>query len=383
MNRTGGPGDSLFGLEKSTSDVNRFYSILLDARSVKVATNMCDIAEKIIVGEKDNAKVALDQLWALKKNLVGANNGTIDLLINFYQEKIDILRAKEEHIKKVARDSRGLLEDKRKKDEEIASVKQQIGDCTREIRELNTKLEKLTIKEQELSLIEQQLKKELNVNENEIVNGLYEIILAQQDSSDRGQGDDANTAKQGATDRTTPLDNDVPRPPLELLPPATGRASDEASVPVSRVLAVEEEPPFPRSVVKTTAGGVIGEYFYDAKTPKSERHYIFNTRFFARVAVHHVRQCKTRYDQATYYELLQMIQDAYKRITTNPKLHFEISLNEILNEKTLKQLWLDAKIRSYDEVERLCARLLAKIGTMGQNYTTLLQEQMERCVIRP
>jgi hypothetical protein len=78
-----------------------------------------------------------------------------------------------------------------------------------------------------------------------------------------------------------------------------------------------------------------------------------------------------------------MIQDAYKRITTNPKLHFEISLNEILNDKTLKQLWLDAKMRSYDEVERLCARLLAKIETMGQNYTTLLQEQMERCAIRP
>ena len=182
MNRIDGLKDSLFGLEKSTTDVNRFYSILLDARSVKVAANMYDIAEKIINGEKDNAKTALDQLWALKKNLMGEKNGTIDLLINYYQDKIDILRAKEEHIKKVARDSRGLLEDKRKKDEEIASVKQQIGDCTREIRELNAKLEKLNVKEQELVLIEEQLKKELNVNENEIVNGLYEIILAQQEA---------------------------------------------------------------------------------------------------------------------------------------------------------------------------------------------------------
>lgn len=381
MNRTGGLKDSLFGLEKSTTDVNRFYSILLDARSVKVATNMCDIAEKIIVGEKDNAKTALDQLWALKKNLVGEKNGTIDLLINFYQEKIDILRAKEEHIKKVARDSRGLLEEKRKKDEEIASVNQQIGDCTREIKELNAKLEKLTVKEQELVLIGRQLKKELNVNENEIVNGLYEIILAQQDSVDRGHGDGAKPAAE-VTDQTTALDNGVPPPPHDLLPPETRSASDEASVPISRVLAIEEEPPFPRSVVKTTAGRVIGEYFYDTRIPKSERHYIFNTRFFARVAGHHVRQCKTRYDQATYFELLQMIQDAYKRITTNPKLHFEISLNEILNEKTLKQLWLDAKMRSYDEVERFCARLCAKIETMGQNYSTLLQEQMERCALR-
>jgi hypothetical protein len=54
-------------------------------------------------------------------------------------------------------------------------------------------------------------------------------------------------------------------------------------------------------------------------------------------------------------------------------------MNEMLNEKTLKQLWMDAKMRLYDEVERFCARVLAKIETMGQNYRTLLQEQMERC----
>jgi hypothetical protein len=381
MNRIDGLKDSLFGLEKSTTDVNRFYSILLDARSVKVAANMYYIAEKIINGEKDNAKTALDQLWALKKNLMGEKNGTIDLLINYYQDKIDILRAKEEHIKKVARDSRGLLEDKRKKDEEIASVKQQIGDCTREIRELNAKLEKLNVKEQELVLIEEQLKKELNVNENEIVNGLYEIILAQQEAAGRDNEDGGTVAApQTVTDQTTALDNQIPPPPRNLKPPDTVSASNEASVPVSRVLAVEEEPPFPRSVVKTTAGRVIGEYFYDPAVPKNERRYIFNTRFFAKVAGHHVHQCKTRYEQETYLELMQMIQDAYKRVTAEtPLYYFEISLNEILNEKTLKQLWFDAKMRSYDEVERFCGRLLAKIDTMGQNYTTLLREQMERC----
>ncbi|MBN2035161.1 MAG: hypothetical protein JW768_00330 [Chitinispirillaceae bacterium] len=390
MNRIEGFKNGAFGLEKSSTDANRFYSILLDARSVKVATNMCDIAEKLVVGEKENAKIALEQLWALKKNLVVEKNGTIDLLINFYQEKIDILRAKEEHIKKVARDSRGLLEEKRKKDEEIASVKQQIGDCTREIRELNIKLEKLSIKEQELVLIETQLSKELNVNENEIVNGLYEIILAQQETTDRQQsGDtgadlpapDAPLAK-AFSDQTTSLDAVAPKPFPESAPESghdTAHHRAEAAVPLSRVLAVEEEPPFPRSVVKTTAGRIIGEYYYAAGVPKEKRHYIFNSKFFARVATHNVQTCKTKYDQAVFFELLQMIQDAYKRVTADPKLHFEISTNEILNDKTLRQLWLDAKMRLYDEVERFCARLLAKIEAMGQNYRTLLREQMERC----
>ena len=386
MNRPDNLQDTVFGLEKSSTDSNRFYSILLDARATKVSANMCDIAEKLVVGEKENAKIALEQLWALKKNLVSEKNGTIDLLINFYQEKIDVLRAKEEHIRKVAKDSRGLLEEKRKKDEEIASVKQQIGDCRQELKELNAKLEKLSIKEQELLLIEGQLKKELDVNENEIVNGLYEIILAQQENA--------------ASQQTAPPPSDVEQtyieglPPSPIVPPRPSEADkavapeteeipkpgDEEGVPVSRVVVFEEKPPFPRSVVKTTAGKVIGEYFYDSGVPKEKRHYLFNSKFFASVMSNSVRLLRQKADQGVFLEMLQMIQDAYKRISGSEKIHFEVSTNEILNQKTLKQLWLDAKMRSYDEIERFCARLLAKIETMGQNYRTMLKEQMERCM---
>lgn len=171
--------NTMSGLENSSTDANKFYSIMLDARAIKVSANMCDIAEKLVQCEKENAKQALEQLWALKKNLTSEKNGTIDLLIKFYQEKIDMLRAKEEHIRKVSTDSRGLLEEKRKKDEEIASIKQQISDCSGEMKEMKANLDRLTIKEAELSLIESQVRKELDNNENEIVNGLYEIILAE------------------------------------------------------------------------------------------------------------------------------------------------------------------------------------------------------------
>ena len=101
MRRVERLNESLFGIENSTVDPNRFYSILLDARAASVSENMCDIAEKLLSGEKENAKGALEHLWRLKKNLFSGRNNTIDLLINYYQEKMDILRGKEEHLKKV------------------------------------------------------------------------------------------------------------------------------------------------------------------------------------------------------------------------------------------------------------------------------------------
>jgi hypothetical protein len=384
-----GVQNTMFGLENSSTDANKFYSIMLDARAIKVSANMCDIAEKLVMGEKENAKMALERLWALKKNLTAEKNGTIDLLIRFYQEKLDVLREKEEHIRKVSKDSRGLLEEKRKKDEEIASVKQQISDCSRELKETNAKLERLTVKEAELTLIESQVRKELDSNENEIVNGLYEIILAEQGRDGTPEDmpkDPPAVAPEPLQKKPDPLpmkdavETDTPARPL--ISPISDPISplDAGMEPVSRITVMQEKLPFPRFIVKTTNGRVIGEYFFESTVAKEARHYIFNTKFFAQAVMQNLHQLKTRFDQAVFNELLQMIQDVYKRVTEKPQYHFEVATNEILNQNTLKQLWLEAKMRSYEEVERFCARVAAKIETMGGNYRTMLQEQMVRCL---
>lgn len=387
--------ESIFGLENSSVDANRFYSILLDAKAASVSENMCDIAEKLLQGEKDNAKIALEQLWNLKKNLLTESNNTIDLLINFYQEKMDILRTKEEHIKKVSRDSRNLLEEKRKRDEEFASIKQQIIDCNNELRELTSKLEKLKTKEQELCLIEQQLKKELNTNENEIVNGLYEIILSQPGSEEECAAKEiagiSVQASQVTADPILPVqDNSQIRQETE-----EGNTAERAfihdqvfdtaieqpstpSIPVIQEIA-PVAPPFPKSVVKTTRGRVIGEYYYDSTVYKNKRHYIFNSRFFYEQLSVNIKLLKQRFDQNIYSEVQKMIEDAHNRISESDKLHFEVSTNEILNEKNLKKLWHDVKNRDIDEVERFSNRLRAKIDMLGFNYTIMLQEQMKRC----
>ncbi|MCU0608214.1 MAG: hypothetical protein MUF22_00405 [Chitinispirillaceae bacterium] len=392
-------------MEKS-GDANRFYSILLDSRAsrasqasrVHAATasarpagpaTMCDIAEKLVEGEKENARIALEQLWALKKNLVTGKSGTIDKLIRFYQEKIDTLRAREESLRKTSREARELLEEKRKKDDEILLVRKQVSETTREIADLSLKLDRLTVRERDLAVTEEQLAQKLSVNEHTIVEGLSQIILSQP----------APQAAPEAVLAAVPAEKSAPQvdisePEVSEPPAGTKLTPEDVStlfrfnpdtellegVPVSRVIQTEEKPPYPRWLIKTTLGRVIGEYFYDGNVDKEQRHYIFNSRFFGRVVLANLRKIRDQFDEATYCELLQMTQDAYKRITGNSRLHFEIAVNEILNEESLKQLWLDAKRRSYDEVERFCTRLLAKIDTMGRNYHTMLSEQMNRAL---
>jgi hypothetical protein len=413
MRRIERMAESVFGIENSTVDPNRFYSILLDARAASVSENMCDIAEKLLQGEKDNAKAALDQLWRLKKNLFSGKNETIDMLIAYYQEKVDILREREEYLKKVSLDSRNLLEEKRKRDEEVATVKQQVSDCTTELNELSEKLDKLKIKEQELTLIEHQLREELNRNENEIVNGLYEIILAQQeqpaesheapvqpplvtavgDTPDISASVEAEThPEENASEPEEEQEPDLPSQPdtktitAVFEPPAfltqgAGEADGNEQISGAELAhtVIPEPPQFPKSIVKTGKGRVIGEYFYDGKVYKNERSYIFNTVFFAEELVRYTGLLRRRFDLSTYTEMLQMIQDAQKRLTENKQLHFEVATNEILNEKSIKRLWQDAKLRSIDEVERFGTRLQAKIEALGTNYFTMLKEQMARC----
>lgn len=389
--------ESIFGMENSSVDANRFYTILLDAKAANVSENMCDIAEKLLSGEKENAKIALEQLWNLKKNLVTESNNTIDLLINFYQDKMDILRTKEEYIKKVSRDSRDLLEEKRRKDEEFASIKQQIIECNNELRELSSKLEKLKVKEQELSLIEQQLKQELNSNENEIVNGLYEIILSQQgkDQQDslKEEDDALNQDYQSVIDAIKPVKDEVEKKQDLPIMPEESLASNEQQpenpaddTEISAVASgavvkevIPQAPPFPKSVVKTTRGRVIGEYYYDSSVYKNKRHYIFNSRYFYEQLSMNVKLLRQRFDQNIYSEIQKMIEDAHNRISESDKLHFEVSTNEILNVRTLKKLWQDVKNRDIDEVDRFSNRLRAKIDMLGLNYTIMLQEQMKRC----
>lgn len=385
--------ENLFNRDNSTLDANRFYSVLLDAKAISTSENMCDIAETILTNERENAKEALDHLWKLKTNLFSNKNGTIDLLIDYYQNKIDVLREKEEYLKKISMDSRTLIEEKRKRDEEIAIVKQQITECTKELEELTERLNKLKIKEQELSLIEHQVNEELNKNENEIINGLYEIIfIHQEEPSPAILPAQAEKPLKKDLFAISKEESSIPQKESEILPEPPSRedlqvfineSSDKTTAPSINEgtlmgIKIENIPPFPKSVVKTGDGRIIGEYFYDGKVYKNKRHYIFNSQFLAERILYYVKRLKQKFEINIYNEMIQTVQDLSKRTSENKNLHFEIATNEILNERSVKKLLQDLKLRALDEVDKFATKLDAKIKAMGNNRITILQEQMQR-----
>ncbi len=381
----------------SSVDSNRLYSILLDARAASVSENMYDIAEKILANEKENAKAALEKLWSLKKNMqTNGETQTVDLLISHYQNKIDVLRDREEHIKKVSKESRSLLEEKRQKDSSLAAVKLEIEECTGQLEKLTETLRQARVREQELQLIEGQVNKELILNENEVVNGLYEIIMAaapaEEDVPDaaaeipvpalRNQARGAKEFEKSSevipeeTSAIAPFQFD------EVIDSAEPESDEDQQLDEIHALYKQIERPeaelFPKSVVKTTRGVVIGEYYYDSTAYKNSRHYIFNSLYFMEQLALGVQMLREKFDPVSYAEKIQMIADAHKRVTTNPSLHFEVSTNEILNEKTLKELYGTLKSKQYDDVISFCNRLGAKIRVLGSNYRILLKEQVER-----
>jgi hypothetical protein len=252
-------------------------------------------------------------------------------------------------------------------------------------------MHKLSVREQELTLIDTQLSKELKVNENEVVNGLYEIILANHQETLQAE----EATQQMPLEPLEPLSapslqvQEALTEAIELpeLPELSEPFEIHAPLPPSpeydsaRVIAaVQQLPPapFPKSVVKTTRGRIIGEYFYDSRAYKDKRHYVFNSRFFFENAMASVKSLRAHFDQERYNDLIQMTQDAVKRVTQNQNIHFEVSTNEILNHKSLKELLGLIKVRSWDELERFASRLGAKIGALNGNYQIVLREQMER-----
>jgi hypothetical protein len=424
MTRAHEHSDAIVNLSGSTKESNKFYSILLDASASSVSENTYDIAERLLRGETDNARAALEHLWSLKKTMRNENEiSTVDLLIQYYQKKMDVVRSKEEHIKRVSKDSRGLLEEKQKRDSELSALKKEIADCTNQLAELKAKLERLRIKEQELALADVHAKKELEVNENEIVSGLYEIILSQvagenpvekfteklkgrisgapateikpvqkaapaaePQSDPRAAGSPTSTPagpKDAAAD--VPIDEDI----FEVDKEKTSSFSIEAlkkagggETPpnAAKELMEADAAPFPKSLVKTAKGRIIGEYYYDPSAGKDDRHYIYNSRFFLERLSGALPLLAKHFDQDLQAELLQMIRDACKRISENRMMHFAVSTSEILNEGALKGLWQNVKDHDFAEASRFCKRLGGKIEALRHNYFAMLREQMARHV---
>ncbi len=336
----------------STSKDDGFYAIRVDARGSNLGESLYDIAEKLLGSELENARHALERLWALRKETQADDNaGVVDTLIAHYEAKVSTLRGREENVRKVSDHSRELLERRRNGESRLNQVRRDIAECRRAIQELEEKHRKLRTEELSLTGSAKAITDELVTNEREVVGALRDIA-------------EARELAARAASRTAPQRAQTAAPAGERRspPPAEGTGQFRLA----------------KSVVKTSRGRVLGEYCYDGGIPREHRHYVYNSKFLLEQLTIGLDMLRKDYDRENHAELVQMLQDAAARVAKGDTLHFEIATYDIVNPGRLQETWKSLKNRSYDEVEEFCGRLRAKLDTLGSNYRRLLKAQLDR-----
>ncbi len=337
------------------TDANRLYSMLLDSKASAAAGNVYEISESLLREEKENTKKALDKLWRLKKNLSeDEDNGTISIMIEYYQGKLDLIRKREQRISKISRDSREMLSEKRKRDSEMAKIHEELRDSKGELERLNKKIDKLKTKEQELKLVDMQLSRELASNTNEIINGLYEMLTSSgMDNEDYSEEGDAGDTGENQDD-----------------------SSEGQNLENSKGKIVVD---IPRKVIKDSQGRVTGEYYVAPDSGKENSHYIYNSIFFLKILSRNISLLKKGYDEEVYNHTAAVLKGLRDKLNGSiPRLHFDVSTNEFLNIKTVNSIFDNLERRRYDDILYLLKKLKAKIKAMGGNYAEILREQLEK-----
>ncbi|MFP4521961.1 MAG: hypothetical protein ACLFQK_07445 [Fibrobacterota bacterium] len=357
---------------------NRIFSAVINTKAQRGAGNLFETSESIVDREKENSKKALEELWLLKKNSKTGETETLDLLIEYYQEKLDTVRLKEEKISKISKHSLDLLDERKIKGREIAQLSQELKDCIQEIKFLSAKKDRLEKKESELKADDAKIQKELLQNEGDVLGGLYNIIMANEELKKPVKETVSSAPPQEALSEKASApgsEMSVRKRPLEVLETGDVDLSNTEQL-ILQPPPLLEKPPFPKSVVKTDAGKVLGEYYYDSALFKEKRQYIFNSRFFLDQLSSAVKICTRKYSEPVYMDMLLMCVDIQNRVKNRPNIHFEISTNEILNPQSLNLLIQNIKSKDFGEVLKYCDRLAAKTNKLGQNYNSILKEQM-------
>jgi hypothetical protein len=360
----------------STADTDRYYAMRVDARASNMVDTVYDIAERLLAGEIESCRQTLEKLWALKNGAV-ADGLAIQLeeLITCYQERLTALRGREERIRKLSGESRALLEERLQARSENVGVQQEIAEVSGQREELEARLARLRTRERELGLSEERLKKVLTGNEAEIITTLHDLMMA-----------GSRPAAAPAPAAPAPVMEAVVLGPRVSVPPGPATTIARATprvvltpVPAAAPASAAPPPaiPYARSVVKTTNGRVLAEYYYDARVEKGLRHYIYNSRFLLEQLSAGVKKLREDYDRNNHADLLQMVQDANNRVVQSGNLHFEESTSNVVNGQSLQEVWRSLRKQQYGEVERFCSQLRASMELLGSAYYMLLIAQMD------
>jgi hypothetical protein len=361
-----------------TSETRRFETnnqepAFMNMEGARKPNNVFDIAKKILEREKKNATTALEEYWAFKNNVNTSRNGpgtkTIEELIHHYQSKLNTLRDKEESLVKIAQDSIRILAEKKVKDEELLQVKNELQDSEGELSVLKKKIDKFRSRSAELEKIKRENEERLTQNESIIINGVFEVSMAKK--NDLALPVTVETPKVPVQAQMPVILAPAPQTAITVIPPKKDEpAFSKAEKPEAFV--------FPKSIVKTNSGKVIGQYFYNSKTDKDKRNYVFDGKYFVEQLDLGIQMQQKQPNDLVHTQLLQMASDCLHRISQKNNIHFEISTNELLNGKTLPRLIVDLRIKDYESLHKFIERYKAKTEALGSNYESMLKEQLER-----
>ncbi len=390
---------------------NKIYTALFSSKTQEEMRNLFFISDRIVKKESKNTKEILEDLWSLKKSRTGEEAGTIDLLIDFYQKKLDLLRDKEEVLVKTTGDSQKMIEDRKKKNSELARVRQDLDDCRKTAQQLKEKEDRLSKMESELKFIDDQIKKELTNNENLVIGTLVEIFLTNRSITESGLPERIkNTtetvqrppARPGTEspassieERIRPrhqLETDEIKLPDDLSGLSPHKDSEEVIAGEGDVEAAEIKSArdlyekhskikrinYYKSVTKTHTGKKLSEFYFNPSDNREPKRMIFNGRYFIQQLNLGVIQLLKEYDQALYDEIFKMIARTYRKIYEgSDHITFEFPTQELFNMTTLETIKNEFINSEFDQIIKFCADYNELVESIGPKYNDLLIQQIE------
>lgn len=380
------------GLVKPKLQENKVFHALTAAYENSNQQEIYGATENIIRREKELCEMALADLKRLA-DTKGEVDGTVKLVMEHYRSRLHVAREKEEKINHLSEDSRKMMEEYKKKTQELAEVKRNLMESQVKLRELAKTTEKLLKKEEELRFIEGNLRSELDKNKRNIINGLYEIVTELSDQP-------APAAPVTAT-LAAPREAPAPPPPQEPTLEAQrqfqpGLFRDAPMESKETVWSRDQAPPAPqpkpveslervarlrmfepgkalcsKSMVKTPDGEVISEYFYSPLHPKDGRHYIFNSLF----AVGSLMTLKAKGEDLFHERLETVFTDLLSRLDHSRNIHLESFLGEELDRNGLARILSLSKPERLAAFDTMAARTLARIESVGPSRAGLIDRQ--------
>ncbi len=378
-------------IQLSTSGRNRIFDAIVNGEKKETANtvlddSLFDVSERMVLREKENAKKALEELWLLKKGCREKDIPILDMLIDYYQKKIDSVRQKEERLKNISRDSASSIEERKIIKNELAGIIKEIDDCKQEMEFLRIKQDKLLVKEKELKEKDALITQTLETQEKEVLDSLHSVILSRPSANTQfstestpNQVDQTVIEQEHVAVKESVVQDNSLQIQIVNNTDAQNTTATEPRTEASIYKAYQpvERSRFPKSIVKTDRGRILGEYFYDPKVYKNARHYVFNGLYFADQLSKGIELFRIdETNENIMNDLSLMIADILNRSETRPNIHFEVSTNEILNKSTMVELSEHVRNRNIQAMEQFCNRYLKKHEALGQNHDQILAEQL-------